>query len=60
MEVKVTASSHLVLLLDGTQFLDQPVTLPPLVLVAFTGGTGSLTDTHQVTSPTISYSGGNG
>nr|WP_166682264.1 hypothetical protein [Streptomyces sp. 846.5] len=44
---------------DGVQVLDQTVSLPPQVLVAFTGGNGSLTDTHQVTSPTISCSGGN-
>jgi hypothetical protein len=59
VEVKVTTASHLLVLSDGVQILDQTVSLPPQVLVAFTGGNGSLTDTHQVTSPTISYSGGN-
>ena len=59
VEVKVTTASHLLVLIDGVQVLDQSVSLPPQVLVAFTGGNGSLTDTHQVTSPTISYSGGN-
>jgi hypothetical protein len=53
--VTVTSASHLVVTLDGTQVLDAAVTLPPKVLVAFTGGDGSLTDTHVVTGPTVSY-----
>jgi len=44
-----------VVTLDGTQVLDAAVTLPPKVLVAFTGGDGSLTDTHLVTNPVVSY-----
>jgi hypothetical protein len=53
--VTVTATSHLVVTLDGVQVLDAAVTLPPKVLVAFTGGDGSLTDTHLVTNPAVSY-----
>jgi hypothetical protein len=46
--VTVTASSHIVVTIDGAQVLDTAVTLPSRALVAFTGGTGSLTDTHAV------------
>ncbi|MEZ0112451.1 hypothetical protein ABH920_006473 [Catenulispora sp. EB89] len=53
--VTITAASHVVVTLDGTQVLDAAVTLPPKVLVAFTGGDGSLTDTHLVTNPVVSY-----
>ena len=53
--VTVTAASHLVVTLDGTQVLDAAVTLPPKVLVAFTAGDGSLTDTHAVSNPVVSY-----
>ncbi|OLE27152.1 MAG: hypothetical protein AUG49_06195 [Catenulispora sp. 13_1_20CM_3_70_7] len=53
--VTVTAASHLVVTLDGTQVLDVAVTLPPKVLVAFTAGDGSLTDTHAVANPVVSY-----
>ncbi|MDH6114955.1 hypothetical protein P3T36_006466 [Kitasatospora sp. MAP12-15] len=56
VDVQVTAAGHLVVSLDGTQIMDTAVTLPPKVLVAFTGGVGGLTDNHVVSSPTISYS----
>jgi hypothetical protein len=55
VRVTVTAASHLVVTLDGVQVLDAAVTLPPKVLVAFTAGDGSLTDTHLVTNPTVTY-----
>ena len=55
VSVSVTAASHLVVSLDGTQVLDAAVTLPPKVLVAFTAGDGSLTDTHSVLNPAVSY-----
>ena len=53
--IKVTTASRIVVTVDGIQVLDAAVTLPPKVLVAFTGGTGALTDTHTVTGPTITY-----
>jgi hypothetical protein len=53
--VTVTAASHLVVTLDGVQALDAAVTLPPKVLVAFTAGDGSLTDTHAISNPAVSY-----
>lgn len=53
--ITVTAGGHLVVTIDGVQVLDQAVTLPPKVLVAFTAGDGSLTDTHLVTNPVVSY-----
>lgn len=55
VSITVTAASHIVVSLDGTQVLDAAVTLPPKVLVAFTAGDGSLTDTHVVTNPAVSY-----
>ena len=53
--VTVTSSSHIVVSIDGTQVMDAAVTLPPSVLVAFTGGTGSLTDTHTAANPVVTY-----
>jgi hypothetical protein len=53
--ISVTTAGHIVVGINGTQVMDAAVTLPPKVLVAFTGGTGSLTDTHTVTAPTITY-----
>lgn len=53
--VTVTTASHLVVLIDGTKYLDSAVTLPSRVLVAFTAGVGASTDTHAVSAPTITY-----
>lgn len=57
VDVQVTAAGHLVVTFDGTQIMDVAVTLPPKVLVAFTGGAGGLSDNHAVSGPTISYTG---
>jgi hypothetical protein len=55
VDVTVTAASHLVVKIDGTQVLDVAATLPSKVLVAFTAATGASTDTFAVSSPTITY-----
>ncbi|MDH6122255.1 hypothetical protein ABH930_006514 [Kitasatospora sp. GAS204A] len=55
VDVRVTPAGHLVVSLDGAQIMDAAVTLPPMVLVAFTGGAGGLCDNHVVSSPTVSY-----
>jgi hypothetical protein len=55
VDVTVTAAGHLVVLLDGNQIMDTAVTLPPKVLVGFTGGAGGLCDNHVISTPTISY-----
>lgn len=58
VDVVVTAGSHVVVRVDGTQVLDVAVpALPPAVRVAFTAGAGSLTDTHSVSATTVSYPG---
>ena len=53
--VTVTASSHIVVTIDGTQVMDAAVALPSSALVAFTGGTGSMTDTHTAANPVVMY-----
>jgi hypothetical protein len=53
--ITVTTASHIVVTIDGTQVLDAAVTLPTSTLVAYTAGTGSLTDTHTVATPVITY-----
>ena len=55
IDITVTAASHLVVKIDGTQVLDVAVTLPSKVLAAFTAGVGASTDTFAVSAPTISY-----
>jgi hypothetical protein len=55
VEITITSASHIVVKIDGTQVLDKAVTLPSRVRVAFTAGTGALTDTHAVLNPVISY-----
>ncbi len=40
--------------IDGTLVLTNAVTLGPNVLIGFTGGTGGLTDNHQVTNVVVS------
>ncbi|MFN8036326.1 MAG: choice-of-anchor D domain-containing protein [Acidimicrobiia bacterium] len=52
----VTNAGHLIVSVDGTQYLDVAVTLPSNVLVGFTGGTGGLTDQHAVTNAAITAS----
>jgi Bacterial lectin/Abnormal spindle-like microcephaly-assoc'd, ASPM-SPD-2-Hydin/PQQ-like domain len=44
--------------IDGTQYLSQAVTLPPNVLLGFTGATGAVVDNHQVSNVVISGDGG--
>jgi hypothetical protein len=48
-----TSSGHLKVSIDGTQYLDQVVTLPGSVLIGFTGGTGGLVDQHAVANVSI-------
>jgi hypothetical protein len=55
IDVTITSASHIVVLIDGTKYLDIAVTLPSRVLVAFTAGVGASTDTHAVSAPTITY-----
>jgi hypothetical protein len=55
VDITITPASHMVVLIDGTQYLDVAVTLPGKVLVAFTAGVGASTDTHAVSAPTITY-----
>lgn len=43
--------------LDGTQYLSAAVSLPPQVLVGFTGSTATLTDVHTVSGVAISAGG---
>jgi hypothetical protein len=58
IDVKITTAGHVVVSIDGTQVLDVAVpSLPPTVRVAYTAGTGSVTDTHMISNPTISYTG---
>jgi len=44
--------------LDGVQYLSQAVTLPPNVLLGFTGATGWVLDNHQVSNVVVSGDGG--
>jgi len=44
--------------LDGTQVLSQAVSLPPNVLLGFTGATGWVLDNHQVSNVVVSGDGG--
>ncbi|MBB4921489.1 choice-of-anchor D domain-containing protein [Kitasatospora kifunensis] len=55
IDVQVNPAGRLVVSLDGSQVMESAVTLPPTVLVAFTGGAGGLCDNHMVASPTVSY-----
>jgi len=43
---------------DGTQVLSQAVTLPPNVLLGFTGATGWVLDNHQVSNVAVTGDGG--
>jgi hypothetical protein len=44
--------------IDGMQYLAQAVTLPPNVLLGFTGGTGWVIDNHQVSNVVVSGDAG--
>ncbi|GAA1979854.1 choice-of-anchor D domain-containing protein [Kitasatospora viridis] len=55
VDVTATPAGHLQVAVDGTQVIDTPVTLPPNLLVGFSGGTGGATDVHTVRNVTISY-----
>jgi predicted lipoprotein with Yx(FWY)xxD motif len=50
--VTVTGS-RIAVTIDGKSAVTASVTLPPAVLVAFTGGTGGLSDDHDVSGVTI-------
>ncbi|MGN6188773.1 MAG: Ig-like domain-containing protein, partial [Conexibacter sp.] len=43
--------------IDGVQYLSQAVTLPPKVLLGFTGATGWVLDNHQVSNVVVSGDG---
>jgi hypothetical protein len=46
--VVTTSSTGITVWMDGTQVLSYATSLPPYVLVGFTGGTGGFNDIHQV------------
>ncbi len=41
--------------IDGTLYLSQAVTVPPMAIVGWTAGTGGSTDRHLVRNVTFSY-----
>jgi hypothetical protein len=51
-------SGTLTVSMDGQQLLSQAMSLPPQVLVGFTGGDGALTDAHDVSDVTITTDDG--
>jgi hypothetical protein len=51
--VVTTFSTGLTVTMDGSQVLTYATSLPPSVLVGFTGGTGGLTDIHAVQNVSI-------
>ena len=52
--VDVTVSAgHVKVAVDGAPVLDQAVTVPNQALLAFTAGTGGLTDRHSITNVSI-------
>ena len=53
--VTVTTTGHLLVAVDGTQVIDTAVTLPPNLLVGFSGATGGATDNHTVSAVKITY-----
>ena len=56
IDIQVTSAGYVVVSIDGTQVLDVAVpSLPSSVRVAFTAGTGGLTDTHAISNPTVTY-----
>ncbi len=57
-DVSVTVQNGVLLVyFDGQQVLQYAVSLPPSVLLAYTGGTGALTDYHIVRNAAISAAG---
>jgi hypothetical protein len=55
---EITATSNSVTVkVDGVQYLSQTVTLPAMVLPAFTAGTGGLSDLHEVRNISITSTG---
>jgi Bacterial lectin/Abnormal spindle-like microcephaly-assoc'd, ASPM-SPD-2-Hydin/PQQ-like domain len=58
-QVGITVSSGTITVtVDGKQYLSTKVTLPPSVLLAFTGATGGATDQHTVSGISITAGGG--
>ena len=51
--VVTTFATGLSVTMDGTQVLNYTTTLPPYVLLGFTGATGGFTDIHQVQNVAI-------
>ena len=51
--VVTTSSTGITVTMDGTQVLSYTTSLPPSVLVGFTGGTGGFNDIHQVQNVSI-------
>jgi hypothetical protein len=46
--VVTTSSAGIIVWMDGTQVLNYATSLPPYLLIGFTGGTGGFNDVHQV------------
>ncbi len=51
--VVTTFPTGIVVNMDGVQVLDYTTTLPPYVLLGFTGGTGGFNDIHQIQNVSI-------
>ena len=51
--VVTTFATGLTVTMDGTQVLNYTTTLPPYVLLGFTGATGGFNDIHQVQNVSI-------
>jgi len=49
----VVSGGQLVVSVDGVQVINVAVTLPPSVLIGFSGGTGGSTDVHTISNTTI-------
>ncbi len=56
----VVSGGQLVVSVDGVQVINVAVTLPPSVLIGFSGGTGGSTDVHTISNTTIITGGGGG
>lgn len=53
--VTISSTGTIVVTVDGRTVMSVHATLPPHVLVAFTGATGGVTDTHTVGLPVVRY-----
>jgi glucose/arabinose dehydrogenase len=53
-----TGGGRLKVSIDGVQYLDQAVTLPPTVKVGFTAATGGLTNVHTVSNVVVNTAAG--